>query len=352
MGLFDGATATEGSTADLAAETGWPVVLVVDARAQAASAAAIVKGFAGMRDDVRVGGVIFNRVGSERHRNLIREAMAHYQPHVQIIGFLPRNDALSLPSRHLGLVQAGEHQELDGFLNAAADFICQHVDLGMVRETAETGMLDGTEDTMPSRLPPLGQRIAVAQDQAFAFSYAHILDGWRQAGAELVMFSPLNDDAPSTDADAIYLPGGYPELHAGALANGQGFLPGLRDAAARGVGIFGECGGYMVLGDGMVDADGARHAMAGLLPLETSFAARKLHLGYRQVTLVDPDGKNGGLADGTCRAHEFHYATVISENGADPLFRASDAQGIALGHVGLVRQNVAGSFIHLVDRHE
>lgn len=348
MGLFDGATATEGSTADMAAATGWPVVLVVDARAQAASAAAVVRGFADLRKDVAIGGVIFNRMGSERHSRVIGDAMAHYAPHISVLGYLPRHDALSLPSRHLGLVQAGEHDALEAFLDQAAGFVAEHIDLdALVAVAGPVSTLDSISTPVP--LAPLGQRIAVAHDAAFAFSYAHILDGWQRAGAEIQPFSPLGDEAPSANADAVYLPGGYPELHAGALAAGRSFLPGLRKAAAGGVRVFGECGGYMVLGEGLVDADGVRHGMAGLLPLETSFAERRLHLGYRHLWTASPDRVNGGLGGAEYRGHEFHYATIVREEDADPLFLVSDAAGNDLGVAGLSRGTVAGSFIHLVD---
>ncbi len=312
MGLFDGATATEGSTADMAAATGWPVVLVVDARAQAASAAAVVRGFADLRADVAIGGVIFNRMGSERHSRIISDAMAHYAPHIPVLGYLPRHDALSLPSRHLGLVQAGEHAALEAFLDQTAAFVTKHIDLdALIGVAGPVSVPDSASAT--AAIAPFGQRIAVAYDAAFAFSYAHILDGWRRAGAEIQLFSPLGDEAPSASADAVYLPGGYPELHAGELAAGQMFLPGIRRAAAGGARVFGECGGYMVLGEGLIDADGAHHAMAGLLPLETSFAERRLHLGYRHLRVTDPDTVNGGLGEAEYRGHEFHYATIIHE---------------------------------------
>ncbi|NQV44760.1 MAG: cobyrinate a,c-diamide synthase [Rhodospirillales bacterium] len=359
MGLFDGATATEGSTADVAAATGWPIILIVDARAQAASAAAVVRGFAELRADITIGGVIFNRIGSERHSTVIGDAMAHYLPAIPVLGYLPRHDALALPSRHLGLVQAGEHDTLETFLDQVAELITEHVDMEALMDGAaplKTAPLKTTSAICPAMpvtpMTPIGQRIAVASDKAFAFSYAHVLDGWQRSGAEIQLFSPLADEAPWGDADAIYLPGGYPELHAGQLSSGSSFLPGLRQAADRGVAIYGECGGYMVLGEGLVDADGVRHAMAGLLPLETSFSERRLHLGYRHVTVTNPEGVNGGLGETTGRGHEFHYATIIREGDAAALFHVRDAAGNDIGTAGLSHGSVAGSFIHLIDRHE
>ncbi|MEE3154627.1 MAG: cobyrinic acid a,c-diamide synthase, partial [Pseudomonadota bacterium] len=178
----------------------------------------------------------------------------------------------------------------------------------------------------------------------------HGLESWRRAGAELVPVSPLAGEGPEGAADAIYLPGGYPELHAGRLAANMAFLGGLRSAAARDAAIHGECGGYMVLGEGLIDAEGARHAMAGLLPLETSFAERRLHLGYRAVRLVAKGIL--GVAGTGFRGHEFHYATTVREGSADPLFEVEDARGTYLGQVGRRLGRTAGSFIHLIDRAE
>ncbi len=347
MGLFDGATVTEGSTADLAAITGWPVVLVMDVRAQAASAAAVLRGFAAHRPDVRVAGVIFNRVGGERHADILKQACALAMPEIPVIGWLPREHILALPERHLGLVQALEHPDLEAFLEHAAGLIGRHLDIDALCGLAEAGP-DGAAAAKPSPpVPPLGQRIAVADDAAFAFCYPLTVDGWRRAGAELFPFSPLADAAPAPDADAVYLPGGYPELHAGTLARNGTFMTGLRAAAARGANVFGECGGYMVLGEGLVDGEGNRHAMAGLLPLETSFADRRLHLGYRRVTL-EADCALGG-AGSRLRGHEFHYATIVREGPGQSLFQCANAAGHDLGAAGRVAGRVMGSFVHLID---
>lgn len=346
MGLFDGATATAGSTADLAAILGWPVVLVVDARSQGASAAALVRGFATHRPDVAVAGVVFNRVAGDRHARLLAEATAAAQPAVEVLGFVPRFEDLSLPGRHLGLVQAVEHPDLDDFLDRAGDLVGAHVDLEALRALARPATGQAAE--LPPPVPPLGQRIGVAADEAFAFRYPLVIEGWRRAGAEISFFSPLGDQTPPPDADALYLPGGYPELHAGLLASNGRFLDGLRDAAACGVAIFGECGGYMVLGRAIVDAEGRSRPMAGLLPLVTSFAERRLHLGYRRAVLQadGPLGKAGAVFFG----HEFHYSVVQEEGPGRPLFRCADAEGADRGAAGLADGKVMGSFVHLIDR--
>lgn len=351
MGLFDGVhlpgRPDAGSTADLAAATGWPVVLVVDAGKQAASVGALVRGFATHRPDVHVAGVIFNRVASETHAAVLRDAVRTATPDAGILGAVYRDPALALPERHLGLVQAGEHADLDRFIAAAAAAASSHLDLDALVDLATPYSGSAHAEATPP-LPPLGQRIAIARDAAFGFAYPAVLSAWQRAGAEIAPFSPLADEAPDATADAIYLPGGYPELHAGALAGAGRFLAGLRDAADRGTRIFGECGGYMVLGRGLVDAEGSRHAMAGLLPVETSFETRRLHLGYRSATLAQ-DGPLGP-AGITYRGHEFHYASIIGEDADAPLFTAENARGESLGHAGAMAGTVCGSFIHLIDR--
>ncbi|MEP4377932.1 MAG: cobyrinate a,c-diamide synthase [Alphaproteobacteria bacterium] len=352
MGLFDGVHLPDrpdaGSTADLAALTGWPVVLVIDAAKQAASIGALVSGFARHRADVRVAGVIFNRVASPAHEAVLRDATRAAAPEVQLLGSVGRDPALTTPERHLGLVQAGEHDDLERFIEAAARTVSETVDIGALLELAGPCEISHPGTAAPAPLPPLDQRVAVAHDAAFAFSYPATLNGWQAAGAEILPFSPLADDAPDPSAGAIYLPGGYPELHAGTLAAADRFLGGLRSAANQSVEIFGECGGYMVLGRGLVDADGGRHAMAGLLPVETSFAVRRLHLGYR-VARLQSDGPLGP-AGSNFRGHEFHYASIVNEATGTPLFTTTNARGETLGPAGATAGSVCGSFIHLIDR--
>ncbi|HIJ37579.1 MAG TPA: cobyrinate a,c-diamide synthase [Rhodospirillaceae bacterium] len=351
MGLFDGADLPEGgpcgSTADLAAMTGWPVLLLVDLKGQAASAAALVDGFRRYRPDVPLAGVLFNRLGSAAHRAMVERAMAQCCPELPILGWLPRHAALALPERHLGLVQALETPELEARMDEAAAIVERHVDLDRLIALARPGLMApaGGPDWP---IPPLGQCIAIARDEAFAFCYAGLLAGWQQAGASLSFFSPLADQAPPASADAIYLPGGYPELQAGRLASASCFLEGLRRAAAGGAWIYGECGGYMTLGQGLEDAQGVRHGMAGLLPLVTSFAKRRLQLGYRQVEQADTSPL--GPLRARFRGHEFHYATITEEGAGAPLFQAEDAAGRSLGGMGRRRDRVMGSFVHLVDR--
>lgn len=343
MGLHDGAADGSASTAAVAKRLGLPVILVLDVRGQGASAAAVAKGLAEFAPGLRVSGVIANRVGGEKHRELLRQAFAEIG--YPLLGCLGRDAVPALPSRHLGLVQAEEHPELESWLGGLADQITHAIDLDRVLATmrpvryGKTGVDHG--------LPPLGQRIAVARDKAFAFSYPLLLDGWRDAGAEIIPFSPLADELPDPVADAVYLPGGYPELHAGKLAANASFLEGVRLAAARGARVFGECGGYMVLGRGLEDETGKRHAMAGLLDLETSFIDAKLTLGYRSA---DIEAAGQVLPEGWARlkGHCFHYARVRREEGV-PLMQLTDALGEALGPAGLMSGTVSGSFLHVID---
>lgn len=348
MGLFDGGgTSAAGSTADLAALTGWPVVLIVDASGQGASAAALVRGFAMHRPDIALAGVVFNRVSSARHRTILEDALAAALPDLPVLGAVPRDDGLALPERHLGLVPAGEHAALDAFLDRAADHVGSAIDIAALLALARPSSLPMPTDRVQP-LAPLGRHIAVARDAAFAFLYPAILEGWMRGGAELSFFSPLADEAPAAAVDAVYLPGGYPELHAGALAGNSKFLAGLRAAAERRATIYGECGGYMALGEALIDGSGRSHPMAGLLPLVTSFAARRRHLGYRACRLAADSPL--GAAGARFRGHEFHYASIVSEGRAERLFEVADIDGEPLGAAGLRVGSVMGSYLHLVDR--
>ena len=350
MGLFDGAASDAGSSADLAAHAGWPVLLVVDVRRQGASAAAVVRGFATQRGDIDVAGVVFNNVGGSRHAEILRETMASGLPHIPVLGYLPHDHAFALPERHLGLVQATEHPRLEAFLGVAAKGIATYVDTDSLIALARPARIvkEGPSALAPLLVPPLGQRIAVARDEAFSFSYTALLEGWRGAGSELAFFSPLADESPDGAADAVYLPGGYPELYAGKLASGECFRSGLKDAAERGAAVFGECGGYMVLGKTLMDGAGKKHTMTGLLPLSTTFAECTLHLGYREVRLTAKTALGGKNA--LFRGHEFHYAGIVEEGPGDALFTCYDARGASLGTAGLRSGKVMGSFIHLIDR--
>jgi cobyrinic acid a,c-diamide synthase len=347
MGLFDGAErgATSrggcGSTADLAAHFDLPVLLVLDVSRQAQSAAALVRGFVTHDPAVKVAGVILNRVGSARHHAMVAGAIKAVG--IPVLGALPRDSGLELPERHLGLVLAGEHPDMGeriGRLAAAAE---AHFNLDAILASAAPFQI-ASPLRQAAALPPPGQRIALANDCAFTFIYPHLVEAWRSAGAEILSFSPLADEPPPDLADCCWLPGGYPELHADSLAAAHRFSAGLRRFAQTRP-VHGECGGYMVLGESLEDASGRRHAMTGLLGHSTSFAKRKLHLGYRAVRLVADTSL--GAAGALIRGHEFHYASLISPGSDEPFAEivGSESDGVPTGGR---RGRVTGAFFHAI----
>lgn len=337
MGLFDGAAGGGGSTADLAALLGLPVVLVVDCSHMGQSVSALAEGFARHRADVPVAGLVLNRVASDKHEKMLRDALV--PTGLPVLGVLRREENLTVPSRHLGLVLPGEVEGIDEMIDAAAIAVSAGLDLQAITNLAA----EIPEPNRTPRLPPLGQRIAIARDAAFAFCYEHWLRDWRNAGVEISFFSPLADEAPDADAQAVYLPGGYPELHAAKLASAARFHDGLVAARDRDALIYGECGGYMVLGQTLTDREGNVHPMAGLLPHTTSMANPLRTLGYRYLRHQGPLPFSRTLT-----GHEFHYS---SEDGltASQLFTASDAGGGRPHGMGQVVGKVCGSYAHVID---
>ncbi|MEM6389144.1 MAG: cobyrinate a,c-diamide synthase [Pseudomonadota bacterium] len=343
MGLYDG-VATRGqkgfgASAETAMAMGWPVILVVDIGGQAQSAAATAMGFRDYAPELPFAGVILNRVASPRHERLTRLGME--RAGLTVLGVLPRRGDLALPERHLGLIQAVEHPDLEGAIQGYAAFLRENVDLAAIKAAASGGAGLGQAGPLPK---PPAQRIALAQDAAFSFTYPHLLAGWRAAGAEILPFSPLADEAPDPSADLVWLPGGYPELHAGRLAAAERFRAGLiRHAETRPV--HGECGGYIALGEALVDKEGQSHRMAGLLGVSTSFEKRKFHLGYRRAVLREA---MPGFAPGAAlRGHEFHYTTILNEPDT-PLADVADADGNPVPETGAKRGHVTGTFFHLI----
>jgi cobyrinic acid a,c-diamide synthase len=347
MGLFDGADAAaappgrRGTTADLAAHFNLRVLLVLDVSRQAQSAAALVRGFATHDPAVKVAGVLLNRVASARHTAMAAHAINAVG--IPVFGALPRDATLAMPERHLGLVPAGEHPDVTQRIDRLAAAAETHFDLdAILAEGAPLHLAGHPRQTVA--LPPPGQRVALASDQAFSFIYPHLVQAWRAAGAEILLFSPLADEAPPDNADCCWLPGGYPELHADTLAAARNFSSGLRRFAQTRP-VHGECGGYMVLGEGLEDAAGQRHAMTGLLSHSTSFAKRKLHLGYRTVRLLADSSV--GPAGALIRGHEFHYATLVSPGGDEPFAEIVGSERTA-APTGGRRGHVSGSFFHAI----
>jgi cobyrinic acid a,c-diamide synthase len=264
---------------------------------------------------------------------------------LQVLGVLPKRATIAMPERHLGLVQAEEQPTLQALIAEAAGLIREGVDLDALIAAARTT----AGPAAPAKVTPPGQRIALARDAAFSFVYPHLLHGWRAAGAEVLPFSPLADQAPDPSADTCWLPGGYPELHGATLANADRFRTGLR-AFAETKPVHGECGGYMAMGEAIIDKDGVRHRMTGLLGLVTSFEKRKMHLGYRSATLDQPIP--GHAAGSAHRGHEFHYSTILDQPDA-PLAQVTDATGAAVAETGSTRLQSkgglsTGTFFHLI----
>lgn len=347
MGLFDGVArrgaSGTGAAADLAALMGWPVVLVIDASGQAQTAAAVAQGLARFRAGVTVAGVILNRIASPRHEALVRAGMT--EAGLPVLGVLPKRAAIAMPERHLGLVQAEEQPALAALIAEAAQLMRDGVDLDALIAAA-AGLAKAAP--VPKIAPP-GQRIALARDAAFSFVYPHLLQGWRAAGAEILPFSPLADEAPAPSADTCWLPGGYPELHGATLARADQFRAGLR-AFAETRPVHGECGGYMAMGEAIIGKDGTRYPMAGLLGLVTSFESRKMHLGYRTARLVQ--SVPGHAAGTALRGHEFHYSTILSQPDA-ALAEVTDATGATVPETGSYRLRPGGglstgTFFHLI----
>lgn len=342
MGLFDGVPGEvghTGATADIAAAFSWPVLLVLDVSGQSQSAGAIALGCAHFDPRIRIGGVVLNRIGSTRHERLATAAIE--SAGLKVLGALPRETEIVLPERHLGLVQAAETRGLDSLLEKLGKFVAANVDLEKIIGAAK----ENNNVKSIAMIKPPGQRIAVAYDEAFSFLYPHLAETWRQSGAELVLFSPLADEAPPADCDMCWLPGGYPELHAERIAHATNFLAGVRRFATSKP-VHGECGGYMVLGKAIIDAEGRGHRMLGLLDLVTSFAKRRMTLGYREALLLSDCAL--GHRGSRWRGHEFHYATILETGEDAPFAQLSDAYGSEPTLAGGRRGCVTGSFFHLI----
>jgi cobyrinic acid a,c-diamide synthase len=226
----------------------------------------------------------------------------------------------------------------DAVVTTTADLMAAYVDL--TRLAALSAPLRPPTAGI-RRLPPLGQRLAIARDDAFCFIYPHLLDDWQAAGAELSFFSPLADEYPKMNSDAVFFPGGYPELHGACLASATAFHAGLRARRDAGALIYGECGGYMVLGEALTDHAGVTHPMTGLLPIRTDISRPLRRLGYRRLSHASPLPWPARL-----HGHEFHYSTG---GNAAHLFENSDSLGAKLPPLGAVLGRVMGSYAHVID---
>ena len=344
MGLFDGydGASEAGSTAQMAKWLGLPVLLVVDARAMARSAAALVHGFASFDPALSCAGVVFNRVGSPAHLEYLQQALTSL-PGVRCFGGLPRDQELAIPERHLGLATAEDHPLDEAYLGHLADRLEAHLDLpGLLAALPPLAL---PEEPAQAASPP-SVRLGVARDRAFCFYYPENLELLTSFGADLVPFSPLEDRELPAGLDGIYLGGGYPELYAGGLAANEPLRQALKDGAARGLPIYAECGGLMYLAREIHDLEGQAHPMAGVFPFAVRMLPRLKALGYREVTLAAASLL--GPAGTTARGHEFHYSEIVGEPGNVPrLYRLTPRRGGAVVNEGYSANNVLASYVHL-----
>jgi cobyrinic acid a,c-diamide synthase len=350
MGLFDGANggSDQGSTAAVAKLLNAPVILVIDAKGQARSVAALIKGFAEFDPDLDVAGIILNRVASPRHAELLRAAHASVPGLPPLLGVLPREPQVALPERYLGLVTAAAAPENVVFYERLAEWFEAGVDVERLlncRSGLQSAMLpDRGREPAPTTAEKV--RIAVARDEAFSFCYPENLELLEAAGAEIEFFSPLRNAHLPAGISGIYLPGGYPELYAPQLAANLSLLQAMRAAASAGMPIYAECGGLIYLSGGVAGA-AAEHfqPFVALFPAAARMLPRRKALGYRRVTFRFDTilGPAGTMA----RGHEFHYSEVEIAPAVPRSYALSRADGQVLEDEGYVLNNVLASYVHL-----
>ena len=350
MGVFDGHSSLDedGSTAELAKLLDAPVILIADASKVARSVAAEVLGYQQFDPNLRVAGVILNGVGSERH-------LEFCQPQIEattglpVVGWLPRRDDLIQPERHLGLIPTVEGTVVNEWYDALNAQIEQTIDLEAVIRIADTAggpasaESPGSSGAFPDRPQAKRAAIAVAQDRAFSFYYQDSLDLLEAWGAEIVPFSPLDDDALPDGVGGVYLGGGFPELFAGELSQNDGMLRSMQAAIERGVAVYGECGGLMYLGRSLSDLDGRQFPMVGAIPVVSSMEGRRLHLGYREVAACG----DGPLlkAGERVRGHEFHWSVLQEPPGEESAaYRVVNQDGRP---EGFRKGSVWASYVHV-----
>jgi cobyrinic acid a,c-diamide synthase len=358
MGLYDGKDplSNTGSTAEIAMLTDSPVLLVVDVRSMARSAAAIVLGFQYLEPKLRIAGVIVNRCGSQGHYSIVRKAIEQ-ECGIPVLGWLKRDDGLDIPERHLGLVPAVERGELEPLFQRAAEQIRAGTDLEALRALADSApplSLPAQPLFAADRLPAEGSQaatgerpvIAVAKDAAFNFYYPENLDLLRQSGAEIAYFSPLAGARVPEHASGLYLGGGFPEEFAVAIAANTGFLEDIRSAVRRDMPIFAECGGYMVLARTLTDRAGSVHRMAGVIPSDVRMQEKRAALGYREATaLQDCLLLEAGE---TIRGHEFHYSVMAYDESFTPCPYAYQTKGMrGLQSEGYAQGNLLAAYTHI-----
>ncbi len=334
MGLYDGLDSTEiASTAHVAKILDVPVLLVIDAQGVSRSLAAVVKGFSEF-DNVNIQGIILNNVGSERHVKLVRDSLTSAGINIPIIGAMPKNKELSIPSRHLGLHMASENT-----LNVKllSDFIEKHIDMEAVNNIANAYTPPYVELKEPEET--FNVRVGIAQDRAFCFYYQDSLDVLKRQGADIVFFSPMSDDLPHVDG--LYLGGGYPELYAKELES-SGTREQIKKAADEGMPIYGECGALMYLNETLTTD--RTYRMAGILGAASRMTDKLQGLGYTEAQVVSdsPLVRKGTMI----RGHEFHYSVTECDRDARFAYRLRRGKGIIDGKDGLMEHNTLASYMH------
>lgn len=344
MGFYDGKRpdSNEGSTAEISALTQSPVLLVVNCKSMARSAAAIVKGFQSFSSEVRIVGVIANQVGSEGHYHLVKTAIEQ-ECGIPVVGYLKREDQITIPERHLGLIPSLERGELDGFFDELADLVEQTISVDQVFELASAPRLEAKPVLFDDRPIPSKVRIAIARDSAFHFYYPENLELLEAYGAQLLFFSPLAGERVPEDADGLYIGGGFPEEFAAELADDAEVKESFRSAILGGLPTLAECGGYMYLTDEVVTTDGKRYPMVGLISGSVQMQSRLAALGYREVT-----GNPGNflLAEGEqAKGHEFHYSTFSTTEQQAAAYHTKGLRGEK--EDGYISGNLVAGYTHL-----
>jgi cobyrinic acid a,c-diamide synthase len=343
MGLFDGVDGKSeaGSTAEIAKWLQLPVILVVDASSMARSAAALVHGYESFDPALKVAGVIFNNAGGAAHYRMLSDAVTASANAVPL-GYLPRDERIRIPERYLGLVTAGENLLPDSMLSLLGEVAESHIDLDQLLECAAS--IPAASDGCNERAQDLS-RLGVAQDKAFCFYYEDNLDALREAGAEIVEFSPLEDSSLPAALDALYFGGGYPELFAKQLSENRPMLASIKRAAEEGLPIYAECGGLMYLAREIVTQESASFPMAGVLPITAQMTDRLVNFGYTEVSftsdcLIGPAGAKA-------RGHSFHCSRIADVGPVEYAYQARNSMTGREEPDGLRVKNVLASYIHL-----
>jgi len=346
MGLYDGFSGTDesGSSAQMAKWLGLPVILVVNAASMARSAAALVTGFQNFDPELNFLGVVFNNIGSKSHLNYLTEALSVHSD-LPCLGGIPRDEALRIPERHLGLVTDEEHLLSGKETDHLADTVEAHINLDLLLERA--GEIIAPAESAGGRAetesPEL--KIGVAMDSAFCFYYPDNFEALERAGATLVPFSPVDDETLPEGISGLYFGGGYPELFSEKLSANKAVRKAVKEASESGMPIYGECGGLMYLSEAITDFDGNRREMTGCLSLETEMQSKRSALGYREITLKE--GSLLGPSGTTIRGHEFHYSKPVGDPSCETIYRVTPRIDRTLPDEGYVNGNTLGSYVHL-----